>query len=160
MSLSAEGTLSRIYTINLGKAWLTPRYRRTDRVVNMIREFAEKHMKTNEVKLDQELNRHVWKKGKANPPRRLRVRMTKDEDGIVIVSPYEEAIRKESDSSEAVDEKHDLERSQEPLPEKEMAQNEKLDDQLSTEEKEPKESETGKKDTATKKIKGKKQKSK
>jgi large subunit ribosomal protein L31e len=159
MSLSAEGTLSRIYTINLGKAWLTPRYRRTDRVVNMIREFAEKHMKTNEVKLDQELNRHVWKKGKANPPRRLRVRMTKDEDGIVIVSPYEEAITKASDNSEATDEQHDLEQSQGLLPEKEMAQNEKLDDQ-SIEEKEPKESEAGKKDTAAKKIKGKKQKSK
>jgi large subunit ribosomal protein L31e len=125
----------------------------------MIREFAEKHMKTNEVKLDQELNRHVWKKGKTNPPRRLRVRMTKDEDGIVIVSPYEEAIRTESDSSEATDEQHDLEQSQEPLPEKEMAQNEKLDDQ-SIEEKEPKESEVGKKDTAAKKTKGKKQKSK
>jgi large subunit ribosomal protein L31e len=159
MSLSAEGALSRIYTINLGKAWLTPRYRRTDRVVNMIREFAEKHMKTNEVKLDQELNRHVWKKGKANPPRRLRVRMTKDEDGIVIVSPYEEAIRKESESSEATDEQHDLEQSQEPLPEKEIVQNEKLADQ-SIEEKEPKESEVGKKDTAAKKTKGKKQKSK
>jgi large subunit ribosomal protein L31e len=155
MSSSAEGTLSRIYTINLGKAWLTPRYRRTDRVVNMIREFAEKHMKTSEVKLDQELNRHVWKKGKANPPRRLRVRMTKDEDGIVIVSPYEEAITKESDHSEAIDEQHDLEQSQEPLPEKEMTQNEKLDDQ-SIEEKEPKESEVGKKDTAAKKKKGKK----
>jgi large subunit ribosomal protein L31e len=159
MSLSAEGTLSRIYTINLGKAWLTPRYRRTDRVVNMIREFAEKHMKTNEVKLDQELNRHVWKKGKANPPRRLRVRMTKDEDGIVIVSPYEEAIRRESDNSEAIDEQHDLEQSQEPLPEEEMAQSKKLDVQ-STEEKEPKESQASKKDTAAKKTKGKKQKSK
>ena len=159
MSLSSEGTLSRIYTINLGKAWLTPRYRRTDRVVNMIREFAEKHMKTDEVKLDQELNRHVWKKGKANPPRRLRVRMNKDEDGIVIVSPYEEAITKESDNSQATNEQHDLEQSQEPLPEKKMAQNEKIDDQ-SIEEKEPKESEVGKKDTAAKKIKGKKQKSK
>ncbi|HYZ65143.1 MAG TPA: 50S ribosomal protein L31e, partial [Nitrososphaeraceae archaeon] len=94
MSTSAEESVSRIYTINFGKALLTPRYRRTDRVVNMIREFARKHMKTDEVKLDQELNRHVWKKGKANPPRRLRVRMMKDEDGIVIVSPYEEPTKK------------------------------------------------------------------
>lgn len=158
MSLSAEGTVSRIYTINLGKAWLTPRYRRTDRVVNMIREFAEKHMKTNEVKLDQELNRHVWKKGKANPPRRLRVRMTKDEDGIVIVSPYEEAMRKESEKIEATDEQSDSEPAQEPLPDKEKVQNEKLDDQLSTEEKESKASEVGKKDTASKKTKGKSKK--
>jgi large subunit ribosomal protein L31e len=160
MSLSAEGTLSRIYTINLGKAWLTPRYRRTDRVVNMIREFAEKHMKSSEVKLDQELNRHVWKKGKANPPRRLRVRMTKDEDGVVIVSPYEEAIRNESDKSEATDEQSDSEPAQEPLPDKEKAQNEKLDNQSGTEEKESKGSDVGKKDAAAKKIKGKKQKNK
>jgi large subunit ribosomal protein L31e len=160
LSLSAEDALSRIYTINLGKAWLTPRYRRTDRVVNMIREFAEKHMKTSEVKLDQELNRHVWKKGKANPPRRLRVRMTKDEDGIVIVSPYEEAIRKESDKSEATDEQSDSQPAQEPLPDKEKAQNKKLDDQLGTEEKDPKGSEVGKKDSAAKTVKGKKQKSK
>ncbi|HEY9385846.1 MAG TPA: 50S ribosomal protein L31e [Nitrososphaeraceae archaeon] len=84
----------RIYTVNLGKAWLTPQYKRTDRVVNMIREFARKHMKSKEVKLDQELNRHVWERGRTNPPRRLRVRMAKDEGGIVVVSLYEEVIGK------------------------------------------------------------------
>ena len=88
----------------------------------MIRGFAEKHMKSNVVKLDQELNRHVWKKGKANPPRRLRVRMTKDEDGVVIVSPYEEVIRKDSDKSEAIDEQAELEPAQEPLPDTEKVQ--------------------------------------
>jgi large subunit ribosomal protein L31e len=85
---------ARIYTVNLGKAWLTPQYKRTDRVVNMIREFARKHMKSKEVKLDQELNRHVWERGRTNPPRRLRVRMAKDENGIVVVSLYEESIGK------------------------------------------------------------------
>jgi large subunit ribosomal protein L31e len=160
MSSSAEENLSRIYTINLGKAWLTPRYRRTDRVVNMIRGFAEKHMKSNLVKLDQELNRHVWKKGKANPPRRLRVRMTKDEDGVVIVSPYEEAIKKDSDKSEAIDEQAELEPTQEPepLPVSEKVQDEKLNEQSDTDEKDPKESSKGKKKTAAKKTKGKKTK--
>jgi len=158
MSSSAEENLSRIYTINLGKAWLTPRYRRTDRVVNMIRGFAEKHMKSSVVKLDQELNRHVWKKGKANPPRRLRVRMTKDEDGVVIVSPYEEAIRKDSDKSEAIDEQAESEPAQEPLPDTEKVQDEKLNEQSDTEEKESKESSKDKKKTAAKKIKGKKTK--
>jgi large subunit ribosomal protein L31e len=158
LSLSAEDALSHIYTINLGKAWLTPRYRRTDRVVNMIREFAEKHMKTSEVKLDQELNRHVWKKGKANPPRRLRVRMTKDEDGVVIVSPYEEVIKKDSNKSEAIDEQAELEPAQEPLPDTEKVQDEKLNKQSDTDEKDPKESSKGKKKTAAKKTKGKKTK--
>lgn len=88
--MSQEDNATRIYTINLGKAWLTPGYRRTDRVINMIREFARKHMKSEEVKLDQDLNRQIWSRGKTNPPRKVRVKMAKDEDGIVIVSLYEE----------------------------------------------------------------------
>src|SRR5919205_4090884 len=87
-----EESLSRVYTINLGKAWLTPRYRRTDRVMNLVREFAVKNMKSDEVKIDQDLNRHIWARGKTNPPRKVRVKMVKDEDDIVTVSLYEEAV--------------------------------------------------------------------
>jgi large subunit ribosomal protein L31e len=87
---AAEESLTRVYTINLGKAWITPQYRRTDRVVNMIREFATRHMKANDIKLDQDLNRQVWSRGKTNPPRKLRVKMVKDEDGVVTVSLYED----------------------------------------------------------------------
>jgi large subunit ribosomal protein L31e len=134
MSASTEDNLSRIYTINLGKARLTPRYRRTDRVVNMIREFARKHMKSNEVKLDQELNRHVWKRGKAHPPRRLRVRMTKDEDGIVIISPYEEAAKKNGDISSPSDEQAESEPEQEPLPVAEKAEREEPEEKLEAKE--------------------------
>jgi large subunit ribosomal protein L31e len=82
--------LTRVYTINLGRAWLTPQHKRTDRVVNMIREFAQKHMKSDEVKLEQELNRQVWIRGKTQPPRKVRVKMVKDEDGVVTVSLYED----------------------------------------------------------------------
>jgi large subunit ribosomal protein L31e len=87
---TVEDNLTRVYTINLGRAWLTPQYKRTDRVVNIIREFAEKHMKSDEVKLDQDLNRQIWSRGKTNPPRNVRVKMTKDEDGVVTVSLYED----------------------------------------------------------------------
>jgi large subunit ribosomal protein L31e len=87
---SVEENLTRVYTINLGKAWLTPQHKRTDRVVNMIREFAEKHMKSDEVKLEQDLNRQVWSRGKTNPPRKVRVKMVKDENGVVTVSLYED----------------------------------------------------------------------
>ena len=85
-----EENITRVYTINLGKAWITPQHKRTDRVVNMIREFAEKHMKSSEVKLDQDLNRQIWSRGKTNPPRKVRVKMVKDEDGTVTVSLYED----------------------------------------------------------------------
>ena len=93
-----EENLTRVYTINLGKAWITPQYKRTDRVINIIKEFAKKHMKSEEIKIDQDLNRQIWKRGKTNPPRKVRVKMVKDEDGMVIVSSYEEAIKTESDT--------------------------------------------------------------
>jgi large subunit ribosomal protein L31e len=85
-----EETTTRVYTINLGKAWISPEHKRTDRVVNMIREFAEKHMKSNEIKLDQDLNRQLWSRGKTNPPRKVRVKMVKEEGGTVTVSLYED----------------------------------------------------------------------
>lgn len=166
MSSSAEENLTRIYTINLGKAQLTPRYRRTDRVINMIREFAKKHMKSGEVKLDQELNRHVWQKGKAHPPRKLRVRMMKDEDGIVIVSPYEEVVRKEDTKSTAKAEDVESKPTEEPLPETEKAQKEETEkaqkeepeDQQDTKEKETTKTKKGKKKTEANTKKGRKTK--
>ena len=91
-----EDNLTRVYTINLGKAWITPRYRRTDRVINIVKDFAKRNMGTDEIKLDQDLNRHIWSRGKTNPPRRVRVRMVKDEDETVVVSLYEEAVKQTS----------------------------------------------------------------
>ena len=99
---SVEDTLARIYTINFSKAWLTPKHKRTDRVVNMIKEFAIKHMKSSQIKIDQELNRYIWERGKTNPPRKVRVRIVKDEDDQVIVSLYEDIVI-ESDSQPKIE---------------------------------------------------------
>src|ERR1051325_6435331 len=102
---TVEENLTRVYTINLGRAWLTPQHKRTDRVINMIREFAEKHMKSDEVKLEQDLNRQIWSRGKTNPPRKVRVKMVKDEDGVVTVSLYEEAVEVEEGEEKKEDTK-------------------------------------------------------
>lgn len=110
---NVDESIARIYTINFSKAWLTPKHKRTDRVINMIKEFAIKHMKSSQIKLDQELNRYIWQRGKTNPPRKVRVRIVKDEDEQVIVSLYED-IQIESEprakSSESeLEEKEDAE---------------------------------------------------
>src|SRR5919112_535417 len=96
---NVEDTIARIYTINFSKAWLTPKHKRTDRVINMIKEFAVKHMKSSQIRIDQELNRYIWEKGKTNPPRKVRVRIVKDDDDQVIVSLYEDIVI-ESESTE------------------------------------------------------------
>jgi large subunit ribosomal protein L31e len=118
MSIS-EATGEMIYTVNFRKAWITPQYRRTDRVINILREFAERHMKTDDIKIDQYLNRYLWQRGKRNPPRRVRIRMTKDETDTVVISLYEELKERESRVSDTSSE--DKEMDKEKPIEKELA---------------------------------------
>jgi large subunit ribosomal protein L31e len=86
--LSTE-SLERIYTINLGKVLLSPNNQRAKRAINMIREFATKHMKSENIKIEEEVSHLVWARGIRHPPRKIRVKITKD-DGNVIVSKYQE----------------------------------------------------------------------
>jgi large subunit ribosomal protein L31e len=58
----------------------------------MVKEFAKRHMKNENIKIDQELNREIWKNGKTNPPRKVRVRMSLD-DNVVLISSYQENIK-------------------------------------------------------------------
>ena len=81
--------LERVYTIPLGKVLLSQSQHRSVRAINMIREFARKHMKTQEIKIDEEVAHLVWSRGVRSPPRKIRVRMTKTDDGFILVSNYE-----------------------------------------------------------------------
>jgi len=118
-----EETTTRVYTINLGKAWITPEHKRTDRVVNMIREFAEKHMKSNEIKLDQDLNRQLWSRGKTNPPRKVRVKMVKEEGGTVTVSLYEDLPATATTTAAVETPTPEEKKDEEPKPSAEMTTN-------------------------------------
>ena len=121
---NVDDTLARIYTINFSKAWLTPKHKRTDRVINMIKEFAIKHMKSSQIKIDQELNRYIWERGKTNPPRKVRVRIVKDEDDQVIISLYEDVVI-ESDSQMKTDESVKVEEEGDGVPVEEREAKEK-----------------------------------
>ena len=74
----------------------------------MIKEFAIKHLKSSQIKIDQDLNRYIWKKGKTNPPRKVRVRIVKDEDDQVIVSLYEDVINESISASSTKEDSTDL----------------------------------------------------
>ncbi len=96
--MSTEAT-ERIYTINLGKVLLSPNNQRAKRAINMIREFAIKHMKSENIKIEEEISHLVWARGIRHPPRKIRVKITKD-DGNVIVSKYQEEKKAEETKSE------------------------------------------------------------
>jgi len=93
-----EIELERVYTVPLSRAWITARHRRTRRAVNILKEFAEHHMKSSEIKIDTELNEELWKRGITKPPRRITVKMEKDEDGVVTISLPKKA-KKDSEMS-------------------------------------------------------------
>jgi len=88
----------RIYTIPLGKAWVRPPKRRAPRAMQLIKAFVKKHMKMDmraeeeeereelpRLIISNDVNNKVWSRSIEKPPRKIRVRAAKDEDGNVTV---------------------------------------------------------------------------
>jgi len=87
--------LERVYTIPLGKVLLSPNNIRAKRAINMIREFARHHMKTEVIKIEEDVAHQIWSRGIKHPPRKIRVRMSKTDEGFILVSKYEEDVEPE-----------------------------------------------------------------
>ncbi|MEI6058287.1 MAG: 50S ribosomal protein L31e [archaeon] len=83
--------LEREYVIPLRrKVQKAQRYRRAKKAIRVIREFLVKHMKAKDrdlrlVRVDKYLNQEIWYRGIKKPPARIKVRATKDSEGIVRV---------------------------------------------------------------------------
>jgi large subunit ribosomal protein L31e len=101
----SEESLERVYTINLGKVWLSPNNQRAKRAINMIREFATRHMKSENVKIEEDVSHLVWSRGIRHPPRKIRVKLTKDDDGNILISKYEEEKKIEEKTKDKKTEK-------------------------------------------------------
>jgi len=127
--------LERIYTVPLGKAYDVVRNRRTRRAVKLLREFAGKHMKAEEVLISNALNSYLWERGIKKPPRRVKVRLIK-EDGTVrayladekIEAPKKEEKKEEKPKAapkETPEEKEKKELKKEQVQKSEAARAEK-----------------------------------
>ena len=107
--------LERVYTINLGKVKLSQSQHRAVRAINMIREFARHHMKVETIKIEEELAQQIWSKGVRSPPRKVRVRMTKTDEGFILVSRYDEESKSVTESkSDKVADKVETPKTPEP----------------------------------------------
>ncbi len=86
----------RIYTIPLRQAWIkTPRDRRVNRSVNVIREFLMKHMKAEDVKISVALNEELWKNSIHRPPSKIKIKAKKEGDAVEAMLPTEISLKKE-----------------------------------------------------------------
>ncbi len=81
--------MERIYTIPLRTVKEMPSGKRTMKAVRFVRRFIEKHMKSDHVKIDRELNEKLWKDGIRNIPSKIKVKATALDDGSVLVTPAE-----------------------------------------------------------------------
>ena len=75
----------RIYTVPLAKARRGPRNKWANKSVRYLKEFMERHFKPETLVISQEVNEAIWKRGIQKPPRKLKVRATKNIDGLVVV---------------------------------------------------------------------------
>lgn len=76
----------RIYVVPLAKDYMkTPNWNRTKRAIKTLRKFVERHMKPEALYVSQEVNERLWENGIKNPPRKIRVRVTKSVEGLVRV---------------------------------------------------------------------------
>ena len=81
--------MERIYTVPLKEAWNAQRYRRSERAMMVLKAFAVRHMKAKEITVDTTVNEAIWARGIKSPPHKIRVKMTKDDDGKVTITMAE-----------------------------------------------------------------------
>ena len=76
----------RIYIVPLAKEFQkAPNWNRTKRAMKALRKFVNRHMKPEVLYISQEVNERMWENGIKNPPRKIRVRVTKSVEGLVRV---------------------------------------------------------------------------
>ncbi|MGQ0637782.1 MAG: 50S ribosomal protein L31e [Nitrososphaerota archaeon] len=113
----SQEQVERVYTINLGKVLLSPNNQRAKRAINMIKEFAARHMKSENIKIEEDVSHLVWARGIRHPPRKIRVKLTKDDGGNVLISKYQEEETKTKKEA-IVEEKPKPKKSEEAVEEK------------------------------------------
>lgn len=74
----------RIYVIPLAKARRGPRTKWAKKGVRYLREFMQQHFKPESLVISQEVNEAIWARGIQKPPRKIKIRATKNIDGLVV----------------------------------------------------------------------------
>jgi large subunit ribosomal protein L31e len=87
----------KVYTIPLGRAWISSHQKRAPRAIRLVKNFIQRHMKVKEETLEEEgeegervvisneVNERIWSRGIQKPPRKIRVRAAKDKEGTITI---------------------------------------------------------------------------
>ena len=72
--------MERIYTIPLRDVKRVPRTKRSPKAMKYIREFIQKHMKAEDVIIDQAINEKVWERGRE----KIKVKAVEDDKTVTV----------------------------------------------------------------------------
>ena len=61
-----------------------PRHERAKRATKALKQFVVKHMKTEDVSIDQSVNEKIWERGMKNPPHHIEVTVKKEDEKVVV----------------------------------------------------------------------------
>ncbi len=128
----------RIYTINIRNAIAeVPKWEKSKRGVAVVRNFLERHMKGDEVKIGKSITEEIWKRGNENPPKSVRIHtiLTEDEDGNKIVKAELLGIPFPEEKEKKKEEKPKEEAKKEETKPEEKSKEEVKKEEIKTEEK-------------------------
>jgi len=74
----------RIYIVPLYKARHGPRKKWAKKSVRYLRTFMTRHFKPEALIISQDVNEKIWSRGISKPPRKIKIRATKNIDGLVV----------------------------------------------------------------------------
>ncbi|MFA5382956.1 MAG: 50S ribosomal protein L31e [Candidatus Micrarchaeia archaeon] len=116
--------IERIYTIPLRKAFDFPRTKRASKAITIVKNFLAKHMKVTveHVSVSEAVNSAIWQRGIQKPPRRIKIKVTKEGDKAVARLIDEKIIKKQEKKQEK--------------PKEEKPKEEKSEAEIESEEKE------------------------
>ncbi|MFX0041676.1 MAG: 50S ribosomal protein L31e [Candidatus Hodarchaeota archaeon] len=75
----------RIYIVPLALARRGPRNKRAKKAIRYLRDYINRHFKPESLVVSQEVNEKIWERSIQKPPRKLKVRVTKNIDGLCVI---------------------------------------------------------------------------
>ena len=96
--------MEKIMVANLKKTYNKPRTKRRRVVVQVLKEIAARHAKSEyyNVKVDNAVMKEIYKHGGTSPLKKIKIKLTKDDKtGLVLVTLAEAPVKKEKKPKEA-----------------------------------------------------------
>ncbi len=122
--------IERVYTVPLAREFRkVPRWRRAKRAIAALKKFMKRHMKSENIKIEQELNEKIWERGAKNPYPKIKVVARKEDDEVRVqlfgLKFKEKEKKKEKKLEEALKEKEEVKKELKTEVEKKKEEEEK-----------------------------------